>query len=173
MKTRGLPGMLAPRYQECGACGSSVASAAALTSATHLSTASGRGFDALDAVARMCGDAVGDPLHVLLDRDRHVAQHRRAAGAGDGEQVRETRHLQAEIVARARCPGVRERQAVAAANVHAQQRAGHGVEAGGEDDDVQRDTRPSRVRMPFGVMASMGSARTSTSVTLSRLKVSK
>ena len=70
-------------------------------------------------------DAVGDPFDVLLDRHRHVAQHGRAAGAGDREQVGKARDLQAEIVARAGLPRLRQRMPVAPADVHPQHRAGH------------------------------------------------
>src|ERR1700694_437139 len=48
MKTRGLPGMLAPRYQECLASGSTVLWAASLTSATHLSIASARASERVE-----------------------------------------------------------------------------------------------------------------------------
>ena len=110
---------------------------------------------------------------MLLDRDRHVAQHGRTARAGDREQVREAGDLQAEIVARPGLPYILQGDAVASADVDAQQRAGHGVEAGGEDDDVDADTPRLACECPFGVMRSMGAALTSTSATLGRLKVSK
>ena len=74
---------------------------------------------------------------MLLDRDRHVAQHRGAARPGHREQVREARYLQAQVAARPGGPGVAQRDAVAPLDVQLQQRPGHGVEAGREDDDVE------------------------------------
>src|ERR1700730_5072131 len=49
----------------------------------------GHRFDGGLAVLAHVVDAVGDPLHMLLDRYRHIRQHRRALWASDGEQVRE------------------------------------------------------------------------------------
>jgi len=42
-------------------------------------------FDAHATVLAQVRDAVGDPVHVLLDGDDHVAQDRRAAGSLAGE----------------------------------------------------------------------------------------
>src|ERR1700726_4375360 len=50
------------------------------------------------------GQAVADPLYVLLDRNRHVGQHRRAARPGDREQVREPGHGHAQARARSFAP---------------------------------------------------------------------
>ena len=108
-----------------------------------------RGLDAGQTAISHMRDAVGDPLHVLLDRNRHVAEYRRTAGSGDGEQVRKARNLQAEIIARPRRPGLRQRQVIAPADVHPQQRAGHPVEAGGEDDDIQRIRGIARADSPW------------------------
>src|SRR5437867_12241556 len=47
------------------------------------------GLDHRAAVRAQEGDALGDPVHVLLDRHDHVAEHRGAAGSGDREEVRE------------------------------------------------------------------------------------
>ena len=63
--------------------------------------------------------------------------------------------------------------AAAAADVDRWQRAGHGVEAGGEHDGVELVVLAAGAHAAFGVIASIGSALRSTSVTLSRLKVSK
>ena len=46
-------------------------------------------LDARLAALAQVRDAVGDPVHVLLDGDDHVAQHGRAAGPRDDEEVRE------------------------------------------------------------------------------------
>jgi hypothetical protein len=55
-------------------------------------------------------DEADDPLHVLLDRDRHVGQHGRALRPGDDEQVRETAGGEAEIGPRAIRPLVLQPQ---------------------------------------------------------------
>ena len=54
MKTCGLPGILAPRYQECFAIGSNVRLATSLTSPTHFSTASGLASMRSSPFERMC-----------------------------------------------------------------------------------------------------------------------
>ena len=95
------------------------------------------GLDARQSFGAQMGDAVGDPLRMLLDRHRHVAQHRRAAGSGHHEKIRKACDLQAQIVARPRGPGVGQRATVGTADIHAQQAAGHRIEAGGEHDHVQ------------------------------------
>ena len=74
---------------------------------------------------------------VLFDGHQHVTEDGGAAGPGDGEHVRETGDHQPQIADRTIPPFVLECQAVPAANVHTQHRAGHGVETGGEDDDVE------------------------------------
>ena len=48
--------------------------------------------------------------HVLLDRHDHVREHRRAAGAGDREQVREPGRVEPEVGAG---PGAPTRRAAA------------------------------------------------------------
>ena len=85
----------------------------------------------------MCSMAARDPLDVLLDRHRHVAQHRGRPRAGDHEQVREAGGGDAEVGLRAVGPLVLQLLAVAALDVDPVERARHGVEAGGEDDDVE------------------------------------
>src|SRR6478672_330562 len=105
MNTRGFPGMFAPRYQECFAIGRTVLWAASLTSATHLSIDSGRASMCSKPFSRMC--SIQSAIQcVLLDRHRHVAQHRGAAGARDREQVREPGDLQTEVIARTRLPHI-------------------------------------------------------------------
>ena len=64
----------------------------------------GRG-DRLDrrvAVRPQPDDAVPDPLHVLLDGQHHVAEHRRRPRPGDDEHVREPGRGHPEVGARAR-----------------------------------------------------------------------
>ena len=58
-------------------------------------------------------------------------------GPGDGEQVREPLHAETEVGARPGRPRVLQGAPAAAADVDAQQRAGHGVEAGGVDQHVE------------------------------------
>ena len=47
------------------------------------------GLDRCVVVSAHIGKAVGDPVDMLLDSGEHVGEDRRAAGSGDGEQVRE------------------------------------------------------------------------------------
>ena len=69
-------------------------------------------------------EAVGDPVDVLLDRQRHVATaRRRAARARDREQVREAVDREAEVGARAVRPLVAQRAAAGAADVDVEERA--------------------------------------------------
>jgi hypothetical protein len=63
---------------------------------------------------------------------------------------------QAEVGARAGRPGVLQRRAAAPADVDLVQRAGHGVEADGEDDGVDRVGPWRAVFTPAGVIASIG-----------------
>src|SRR5215213_4645277 len=88
MNTRGLPGTFAPMYQEFAVL-TSVMPAISATCATHASCASGVGSMLRSPRSAQVLDGVGDPVDVLLDGDHHVAEHRRAARAGDEEQVRE------------------------------------------------------------------------------------
>src|SRR3984957_5134036 len=74
------------------------------------------------------GQAVADPLHVLLDRNRHVGQHRRAARPGDREQVREAGHGHPEVGPRSLPPRVAERPPVPAADAEPLKGPGERVE---------------------------------------------
>src|SRR3954447_18254341 len=98
----------------------------------------GRRLAAVDAVLAHMGDAAGNPLDVLLDRHGHVAKHRRASRHRYGEEIRKVWNLQPEIGPRPGGPRFAQGNAVAAAEVDLQERPRHRVEAGGEDDDVQR-----------------------------------
>src|SRR5204862_1433858 len=66
------------------------------------------GVDRNEVSRPQVGDAVGDPVDVLLDRHEHVDEHRRAAGSGDGEEVREAGGRDAEVRARPGGPLVTE-----------------------------------------------------------------
>ena len=81
--------------------------------------------------------AIGDPIHVLLDGHDHLRLHRRTAGPGDREHVGEARDHQPEIGGRSAVPFLRQGGAVADADVDLLQRTGHRVEAGGEYDGVE------------------------------------
>ena len=74
---------------------------------------------------------------MLLDRDDHVAEHGRTAGAGDDEQIGEALAHQAEIGARTGSPFLVERPPAAAADIDLRHRPGHGIEAGGEHQRVE------------------------------------
>ena len=95
------------------------------------------GFDHVEAVGAQGVDAVGDPVHVLLDRHHHVRQHRRAPRPGDHEQVGEPLAHQPEVGLGTVGPLVLDRPAPAAGDVDVHDGAGHGVEAGGEHDGVE------------------------------------
>ena len=94
------------------------------------------GVDRNEVSRPQVGDAVGDPVDVLLDRHEHVDEHGRAARPRDGEQVRESRGRDAEVRARPGRPLVPQLHASGAGDIGAEQRPGHGVETGGEHDDV-------------------------------------
>jgi hypothetical protein len=47
------------------------------------------GFNGVVPVIAEIGEAGADPLHVLLNSDDHVGQHRRTPGPCDHEEVRE------------------------------------------------------------------------------------
>ena len=95
------------------------------------------GFGGLDSMFAHPGDEVGDEVDVLLDADGHVAEDGGASGAGDHEHVGEAGDLEAEVGLGAVGPFLAQREPVAAADVHPEKAAGHAIEAGGEDDDVE------------------------------------
>ena len=75
------------------------------------------GLYCVEALALHVGKTLRDPVDMLLDRHRHVGQDRRAAGAGDGEQVRKSGNLEAEIIARPGTPDLFQGQAMRALDV--------------------------------------------------------
>src|SRR4051794_22488882 len=90
-------------------------------------------------------DAVADPLHLLLQAGRHVAQRRRGRERHRGrEQVRVAVHLEAHGGADVPAPVLLERPAAPAADVDAGQGPRPGVEAGRQDDDVELVDRAVR-----------------------------
>ena len=99
-----------------------------------------RGFRRLDgreAGLAHLSEAIHREVDMLLDRDRHVRQHRWAAGAGDQEQIREVRNREPQIALRTVRPDLVQRFAAAPGDgMHGADRAGHGIEAGREHDDV-------------------------------------
>ena len=102
------------------------------------SCCAGLRLDRAVAVVAQVGEAVTDPLDVLLERGDEVRGGRRAARALDGEQVRETRRPGARGTSTGpRSPRVGSRHTVAAADVDAAERAGDRVEAGGVEDHVE------------------------------------
>ena len=96
----------------------------------------GRRLDRLKVVGLQVREAIGDPIDVLLDGDHHVADDGRAAGSGDGEEVRKAGDGDPEVGARSVGPLLPQRAAAPAADIDGEQRSGHGIEAGGEDDAV-------------------------------------
>ena len=125
----------------------SAAASSAVTSlwwSTQSSSASGSGSIVSRPLLAQVAQAVGDPVDVLLDGHRHVAQHRRALRPGDHEQVREAVRGDAEVGARALGPLLLQGEPVPSADAELEQGAGHRVEAGGEDDDVHLVLRVRR-----------------------------
>ncbi len=98
----------------------------------------GRGLDAVEALVAQIEDAIGDPFDVLLDRRQHVGQHRRTARPGDREEVGEPGDAEPEIGLGPFAPLVGEPPAAGAGYVDLQQRPGHRIKAGGEDDGIDR-----------------------------------
>ena len=136
MKTRGLPGMFAPMYQ-VSAVGNSDGLRHLLVVRDPGVLGLGRRLDGAGAAVAHRADDPGDELDVLLDRHRHVRQHRRALRAGDGEQVRVSGAHQPQVGARPVGPLVPQQPAVPAPDVDLVERPGHRVEAGGVDDGVE------------------------------------
>ena len=96
-----------------------------------------RGFDGLQSLIPQMFNALANPVHVLFDGDQHIAQHRRAAGAGNREEIRKALHLQAEIGNRSVAPLIAQGLAVAATDVRLQQCARHRIKACGVDQHVE------------------------------------
>ena len=99
----GLPAMFALMYHEL-ALAISVALTTSFDVRTHCVLRLRRRFDRRSCLLRMWSMQVGDPLDMLLDRHRHVRQHRRALRTGDREQVREAGDRHAEVGVRAVLP---------------------------------------------------------------------
>src|SRR5258708_20913864 len=120
------------------------------------------------------GDAFGDPLDMLLYRDRHVRQHRGALRAGDREQVGVAGDRQAEIGLRAVLPHSCA-SALPSRPLMARFFSGPVIAS----KPVAMTMMSSGyslppARMPFGVISSIGpSVLASTSATFFLLKVSK
>ena len=123
-----------------------------------------RRLDAVQAVRAQIRHAIGDPVHVLLDRHHHVAEHRRAARPGDHEHVREARGHQAEIGARPRLPFLPQRHAVGrGCRSSAARRSSH--RSRWQTRSRRARTRRRRRARRVAVISLIGVERTSTSVT--------
>src|SRR5215207_11060223 len=96
-----------------------------------------RWLDDIDAELAHVGDDPRDELDVLLYGDRHVRKHRGAAGTGYGEHVGEARDRQPEVGARTLDPLIPQQLPAPAADIYLVERAGHRVEAGGVNEDVE------------------------------------
>jgi hypothetical protein len=81
-------------------------------------------------------------------------------------------HVQAQVGARPGTPGLAQRQAVAPADVHLQQGAGHRIEAGGEHDAVELERLAGGVHASGRDLLDGPPWLMSTSFTCGRLKVS-
>ena len=125
-------------------------SAQSLTCCVQPASASSVGSMTSPAACAQVTDAVEHPVHVLLDRNDHVRQHRGTAGTGDEKQVGEADRGQPEVGLRPVRPFVLQRQVVSAPDVDGRDRTRHGVETGGEDDRVEGE------RLVGGVDARLG-----------------
>ncbi len=96
-----------------------------------------RGLDALDAALQDLPEEHGGPVDRRLDAARKVRRQRRALRARQHEEIGKSRRLQAEVVDRPVAPLVAQVLAVGADEVDVVEGAGHGVEAGGVDDQVE------------------------------------
>jgi hypothetical protein len=115
----------------------SVAAAIASWCSIHRSSASLRLAD-LQVVVAHIPDAVADPIGLLLQAGGHVAQRcRRRERRGGREQVQIAVHLQPDRGANLPGPILFQQPSAAATDVDPRQRAGSGVEAGGEDQPVK------------------------------------
>ena len=74
---------------------------------------------------------------MLLDRNDHVGQDRRAAGTGDHEEIGKALDRQPEIVERPVRPFLLQALAITPPDIDGQQRPGHRVEAGRKDDRIK------------------------------------
>src|SRR3984957_12336603 len=119
-----------------------------------------------------CFDAVGDPLHMLLDRYRHIRQHRRALRAGDGEEVGKAGDRDAEVGVRTVGPLLIQCAAAAAFQVKAF--IGPVIASKPVAKTMMSNSYSlPPARIPFSVISSIGpSVLASTSNTLGLLKVS-
>ena len=137
MNMRGLPGMLAPRYQELQVR-KTVRDAAALTCSTQAASAGVAGLDGrvpVRVAGRRCnrrssprGARSTTMTLVKAEVLPGPAMLNRFGKAGDH---------QAQVVQRPGAPLVLDAQAAAAAQVQPHHRAGHGVEAGGQHQGVE------------------------------------
>ena len=126
--------MFAPKIHESPLV-NNVALATWVQVSVHSASASGVGSIALQPVALGEIDRVADPFDLGLDARRQVRE--RAVGAQHHEPVGEVRRGDAQVAGRLAVPVVVDVQAVAAADLDAPVVAVHGVEPGGEDQDVQ------------------------------------
>src|SRR3989454_11569505 len=88
-------------------------------------------------VAHVC-DERGDPVHVLLDAARDVAEGGGVVRPDEREQIREALDLQPQVRARAFRPLLPQPSTPPPADVDAIERPGDGVEAGGIDDQDRK-----------------------------------
>ena len=103
-----------------------------------LAFGSGGRFNRRLLVADDMVQAIADPIDMLFDRTDHVGEHRRAAGAGDHEQVGKPCDHQPEIGLRPLRPALLHRHAAPAPDVDTVNRTGHRIKAGGEHDGIDR-----------------------------------
>ena len=87
---------------------------------------------------------------MLFDGRQHIGQNRRAAGAGDGEQIGEIGHRQTQIAARPIGPAVGQADRADAADIDVAKRPGHRVETGGDHQHVDLMQRAVDHHAGFG-----------------------
>ena len=132
---RGLPGMFAPVYQDLAR--EIERGVGHLVDVCHPRLLRLRGrLDPRRSRDCMC-EAIGDPVDVLLDGHHHVADHGRAAGPVMVKRFGKPAMAIAEVGARSLGPRLPQVPGRRPADVDVEQGAGHGIEAGGEDDAVE------------------------------------
>ena len=96
-------------------------------------------------------NAIANPINVLLDRHKHVAQYRRAPGPRYREHVRKPVDLQSQKSPRTRFPNIGETRPSTTHDVDFQQRPSHRIEPGRKDQRIELVRGDSALVLTRGV----------------------